>query len=109
MKSYSIFLCLFLNSVGCATAFTVPQPAVGSTSSAFKQNGKSPSFELHMAPKDPSRSGTKTERMEKLAEMERQGSAGGDSTVFIQAAGAFVALIVVAIAAAASSGILTQY
>ena len=62
-----------------------------------------------MAPKDPSRSGTKTDRMEKLAEMERMGTAGGDNSVFIQAAGAFAAFIVLAIAAAASSGLLTQY
>ncbi len=62
-----------------------------------------------MAPKDPSRSGAKTERMERLAEMERMGTANSDNSVFIQAAGAFAALIVIAIAAAASSGLLTQY
>jgi len=47
--------------------------------------------------------------MDKLAEMEELGSANSDNSVFIQAAGAFVGLIVIAIAAAASSGLLTQY
>ena len=48
--------------------------------------------------------------MDKLAEMEELGSAsGGDNSVFVKAAGGFVAFIVIAIAAAASSGLLTQY
>jgi hypothetical protein len=63
---------------------------------------------LHMN-KDPSRSGTKKDRMNRLAEMEELGSANDDKGVFIKAAGGFVAFIVIAIAAAASSGLLTQY
>ena len=96
MRSYAIFFCLCA-AVACAGAFTAPQPAIARKT-----------LTLNMA-KDPSRSGTKTGRMERLAEMERQGAANTDSTVFIQAAGGFVALIIVAIAAAASSGLLTQY
>mmetsp|Transcript_5472 Transcript_5472/g.11296 ORF Transcript_5472/g.11296 Transcript_5472/m.11296 type:complete len:108 (-) Transcript_5472:340-663(-) len=107
MRSYATFLCIFLYSAGCVGAFTVPQSTVGSTSTAQSINHSF--FVLNMAPKDPSRSGSKTDRMEKLAEMERMGSANTDNSVFIQAAGAFAALIVVAIAAAASSGLLTQY
>lgn len=104
MKSFGIFLCLTICSIGCVSAFTVPQPAISSTAASSERKSN-----LYMAPKDPSRSGTKTDRMEKLAEMERMGSTGGDNGVFIQAAGAFAAFIVLAIAAAASSGLLTQY
>ena len=60
---------------------------------------------LHMA--DPSKSGTKKERMNRLAEMEELGVASGDRSVFVKAAGGFVAVIVIAIAAAASQGLLT--
>ncbi|OEU14260.1 hypothetical protein FRACYDRAFT_269558 [Fragilariopsis cylindrus CCMP1102] len=60
---------------------------------------------LNMA--DPSKSGTKKERMNRLAEMEELGVASGDRSVFVKAAGGFVAVIVIAIAAAASQGLLT--
>jgi hypothetical protein len=60
---------------------------------------------LQMA--DPSKSGTKKERMNRLAEMEELGVASGDRSVFVKAAGGFVAVIVIAIAAAASQGLLT--
>ena len=56
---------------------------------------------------DPSKSGTKKERMNRLAEMEELGVASGDRSVFVKAAGGFVAVIVIAIAAAASQGLLT--
>ena len=113
MRSCTAFLSLCLVSAGLVSAFTVPQPAIGSgrtTGGASGFSGKSGKpFVLKMAPRDPSRSGTKTERMDRLAEMEKLGSVDQDNSVFIQAAGAFAALIVIAIAAAAASGLLTQY
>ena len=61
-----------------------------------------------MAPKDPSRSGSKQERMNKLAEMEKLGSTTeGDNGVFLKAAGGFGAIIIIGIAFAATSGLLT--
>ena len=62
-----------------------------------------------MAPKDPSRSGTKKERMNKLAEMEKMGKAenAGDNSIFVKAAGGFVFLIIIALAFAEQSGLMT--
>lgn len=89
----------------------MPQPVLGNTAAVSKVSSNSNTFvfELNMAPKDPSRSGTKKDRMNRLAEMEELGTATSDNSVFVKAAGAFVAFIVIAIAAAASSGLLTQY
>ena len=112
MRSYVAFLCLCLLSAERVCAFTMPQPVIGSsrkTGDASGFCGKNNQFVLNMAPKDPSRSGTKTERMDRLAEMEKLGSANEDNSVFVKAAGAFAAFIVLAIAAAAASGLLTQY
>lgn len=55
--------------------------------------------------KDPSRSGTKRDRLNRLADLQED-TVETDKSVFIQAAGAFVLLIVVSIAVAASSGLL---
>jgi len=104
MRSYAIYICLCL--AGTVGAFTMPQNSIVGNVAASKMSV----FELNIDPKDPSRSGTKRGRMDKLAEMEELGSAsGGDNSVFVKAAGGFVAFIVIAIAAAASSGLLTQY
>jgi len=107
MQSHGLLLCLALFFVGDVFAFTTPRPAIGRIESANIENARF--FVLNMAPKDPSRSGTKTGRMDKLAEMEKLGAKDEDSSVFIKAAGAFAAFIVIAIAAAAASGLLTQY
>ena len=107
MQSHGLLLCLTLFFVGDVFAFTTPRPAIGRIESANIENARY--FVLNMAPKDPSRSGTKTERMDRLAEMEKLGAKDEDNSVFIKAAGAFAAFIVVAIAAAAASGLLTQY
>jgi hypothetical protein len=106
-----ILLCLALFSAGSVEAFTAPQPAItsGSRLSTLCSNSDRSFVVLNMAPKDPSRSGSKTERMNRLADMQEQGSANTDSSVFVYAAGGLVAFIVVAIAAAAASGLLTQY
>mmetsp|Transcript_20141 Transcript_20141/g.41752 ORF Transcript_20141/g.41752 Transcript_20141/m.41752 type:complete len:111 (-) Transcript_20141:2050-2382(-) len=110
MRSYAVSLCLCLFSIGNIHAFTTPRTSIGGTAhTAGSIGSRNLNLELSMAPKDPSRSGTKRGRMDKLAEMEELGSANSDNSVFIQAAGAFVGLIVIAIAAAASSGLLTQY
>mmetsp|Transcript_22375 Transcript_22375/g.53238 ORF Transcript_22375/g.53238 Transcript_22375/m.53238 type:complete len:113 (-) Transcript_22375:127-465(-) len=112
MRSYAAFLCLCLFTAGRVFAFTVPQSTIGSGRTAGDASGfsgKSNEFVLKMAPKDPSRSGTKTDRMDRLAEMEKLGSVDQDNSVFIKAAGGFAALIVIAIAAAGASGLLTQY
>lgn len=106
-----ILLCLALLSAGNVEAFTTPQPTIASgiRASTLSNNNDGPLAVLNMAPKDPSRSGTKTERMNRLADMQEQGSANTDSSVFVYAAGGLVAFIVIAIAAAAASGLLTQY
>lgn len=106
-----LLICLF--SARRVHSFTAPKavaPAVVRSGSTTTNPNQRPLLALQMAPKDPSRSGTKRDRMDKLAEMEKLGAKSeGDNSVFIKAAGGFVAFIVIAIAAAASSGLLTQY
>ena len=55
--------------------------------------------------KDPSRSGTKRDRLNRLADLQED-TVETDKSVFVKGAGAFVLLIIVSIAAAASSGLL---
>jgi len=96
-------------------SFTTPQTTTTRTSilsniRTSQQQQQQHVLQLNMAPKDPSRSGSKQDRLNKLADREELGSANaGDNSVFVKAAGGFVAFIVIAIAAAASSGLLTQY
>lgn len=96
-------------------AFTVAPPSLTtaatlSTTTPGTTGGRSSTISLAMGGVDPSKSGTKKERMQQLAEMEKLGNpTTEDKSIFIKAAGGFVALIVIAIAAAASQGLLTQY
>jgi len=90
------------------TATTTATPM--STTTSGTAGGRSSTIILAMGGVDPSKSGTKKERMQQLAEMEKLGNpTTEDKSIFIKAAGGFVALIVIAIAAAASQGLLTQY
>jgi hypothetical protein len=114
-----LYILLSVTGLVVVQSFTTTQSTTTTKSiSTFGVNSRSissiddaiiSSSSLFMANKDPSRSGTKKDRMNRLAEMEDLGSANDDKGVFIKAAGGFVALIVIAIAAAASSGLLTQY
>ena len=96
-------------------AFTVAPPSLTTTlmtatTTPGTAGGRSSPIILAMGGVDPSKSGTKKERMQQLAEMEKLGNpTTEDKSIFIKAAGGFVALIVIAIAAAASQGLLTQY
>lgn len=96
-------------------AFTVAPPSLTTTlmtatTPPGTTSGRSSTIILAMGGVDPSKSGTKKERMQQLAEMEKLGNpTTEDKSIFIKAAGGFVALIVIAIAAAASQGLLTQY
>ena len=96
-------------------AFTVAPPSLTTTlmtttTTPGTTGGRSSTISLAMGGVDPSKSGTKKERMQQLAEMEKLGNpTTEDKSIFIKAAGGFVALIVIAIAAAASQGLLTQY
>lgn len=81
----------------------------GNTKSFVSSSSSSRTAMLFMANndknKDPSRSGTKRDRLNRLADLQED-TVETDKSVFIQAAGALVLLIVVSIAAAASSGLL---
>ena len=79
----------------------------GSSRTFMSSPSSSPLGTVVLQMADPSKSGTKKERMNRLAEMEELGVASGDRSVFVKAAGGFVAVIVIAIAAAASQGLLT--
>ena len=117
MRSYGLplYLCLILNLFGRNTvlSFTTTTSRINeinsSSSSSICKNVVTQDVRLNMAPKDPSRSGTKKERMNKLAEMEKMGKAenAGDNGIFVKAAGGFVFLIIIALAFAEQSGLMT--
>jgi len=113
-RSLFLCLCFALLSVTVVQSFST-QPSTKlttstATTSTQTQSHVTPVTQLFMGGVDPSKSGTKTGRMKQLAEMEKLGSKDdGDKSVFIKAAGGLAAFIVIAIAAAAASGLLTQY
>ena len=61
-----------------------------------------------LAAEDPSRSGTKRDRLDRLAELEDE-RLETDKSFVVQAAGIFVVLLLALLAAAASSGLLETY
>eukprot|EP00978_Attheya_sp_CCMP212_P040388 scaffold219843_cov53-Attheya_sp.AAC.4 len=80
-----------------ATRFGVPSPSQSAASSTT-------TFAL-FAKKDASRSGNKRERLDKLAALEEE-MVETDKSFVLQAAGGFVAILVVLGVIAASSGVL---
>lgn len=94
---------LFLSILCFASAFLAPAPVALNRQSMMvsKQTTSTRLFQQ----RDKSRSGTKRERLDKLAELEDSRVETDKSAVGL-AAGGFVALIVILLAVAAATGLL---
>lgn len=92
--------------VGLAGAFVAPsRKSALSVNSGAQQSLPSFSPTALFEKRDASRSGTKTDRLNKLAELEDQ-RVETDKGFVLKAAGGFVGIIVVLLIAAAASGVL---
>ena len=97
---------LLLIAIFCiGHAFTAPAVVRRSPLSAFVDKNKNRGGPIYSNKRDASRSGTKRERLDKLAELE-ESRVETDKGFVLKAAGGFVGLIIVLLIVALTSGVL---
>lgn len=89
-------------------AFQMPMPMKLTTSNHGMMSRPLPSSSCLFAKKDVSRSGTKRDRLDRLAELEDE-RVTTDSSLVLKGGAAFLGIIVLGVIVAFSSGVLEPY
>lgn len=101
-----IRITLLLLSILCiGNAFLVPAPVTLSVQKSRRRGEQTSTTFLLMAPRDKSRSGTKRDRLDRLAELE-DSRVETDKSVVGLAAGGFVGLLLLLLVIAFASGVM---